>query len=92
MKGLMFTIPLEKEQGIILVAKKESILQTSIHMFFVFYPIDVLWLNAKKQVVDKKERLLPFTPLARPKSPAKYVVELASGTANNIVVGTTIEF
>lgn len=92
MKGLMFSLPLKKETGIILVAKEESILETSIHMFFVFYPIDIIWLNKKKQVIDKKSSVFPFTPILRPKEPAKYVLELPQGTAANVLLGATLDF
>ncbi|MBI5797654.1 DUF192 domain-containing protein [Candidatus Woesearchaeota archaeon] len=90
--GLMFTLPLKKEQACILVANNESIMETSIHMFFVFYPIDVLWLNEKKEVVDKRISVWPFTPLLIPKLAAKYVIELPRKRAENLVIGTKLDF
>jgi len=88
----MFTLPLKHDEAIILVAENESILEASIHSLFVFYPFDVLWLNNRKEVVDKRTSVFPFMPFLRPRSPAKYVVELRRGKAQNIVLGSTVEF
>ena len=74
MKGLMFTRT--AKDGIILVSSKEGILESSIHMFFVFYPIDVVWLDEKYKVVDKRKKVKPFSFHVKPKMPAKYVLEL----------------
>ncbi|MDD4662623.1 MAG: DUF192 domain-containing protein, partial [Candidatus ainarchaeum sp.] len=51
----------------------------SIHMFFVFYRITVIFLNSKKDVVDIKKNLKPFR-LYIPKRKAKYVIEIPVDT------------
>ena len=56
---------------------KEKII--SLHMLFVFYPIDVLFLSKDKKVVEIKQNLKPFR-LYTPKNKARYVVELLLGT------------
>ena len=48
-------------------------------MFFVFYSIDVLFLNKNKEVVDLKENFKPFT-FYTPKAKSMYVIELPNGT------------
>jgi len=48
-------------------------------MCFVFFPIDVAFLDSKQRVVEIKENFRPFT-LYNPKRKAKYVIELCSGT------------
>jgi uncharacterized membrane protein (UPF0127 family) len=79
-------------------------------MFFVFsqsgqydfwmkdmkFPIDIVWVNEDKTVVDVTPNLMPDT---YPKTftsdkPAKYVLELRSGRAQqlNIAEGTQIQF
>jgi len=50
----------------------------SLHMFFVFYAIDVIYLDKNKKVIELKEGLLPFH-LHFPKKKALYVVEVPSG-------------
>ena len=91
-KGLMFTMPLRKGQAIILEAKKESISKTTIHMLFVFYSIDIVWLNSNKEVVDIKESATPFIPWIAPKKAAKYIIELPRGTAKQIKLGDRLAF
>jgi uncharacterized membrane protein (UPF0127 family) len=50
-----------------------------LHMFFVFYPIDMLFLDEKKRVVEMKRDFRPFTTY-NSTGKAKYVLELQSGT------------
>lgn len=65
----------------------------SLHMFFVFYPIDVLFLDEKKKVVDMKKNFKPFTT-HRPSKMSKYVIELPSGTItkSKTDVGDTVKW
>ncbi len=64
-------------KNLIFIFKKEKIVP--LHMFFVIFPIDVLFINKNKKVVDLKESFRPFT-FYTPKAKAKYVVELPKGT------------
>ncbi|MBL8145183.1 MAG: DUF192 domain-containing protein, partial [Anaerolineae bacterium] len=50
-RGLQFTRPLEANMGLLFDVRRESRSETAIHMFNVFYPIGVLWLNANGEVV-----------------------------------------
>ncbi|MBI3032884.1 DUF192 domain-containing protein [Candidatus Woesearchaeota archaeon] len=70
--GLMF----KKHQNLIFVFNEEKIIP--LHMWFVFYPIDIIYLNQKKQVVELKENFRPFT-LYKPQRKAQYVIELKAG-------------
>ncbi len=74
--GLMFSKK-RKDFGLVLIFKKDKII--SLHMFFVFYPIDVLFLDSEKRVVEMKENFKPFTDYTSKKR-VKYVVELPSKT------------
>lgn len=91
-KGLRFSKSLKEKQAIILVAEKESIRETMIDMLFVFFPIDVLWLNKEKKVVDIRRNVKPFTLIVIPKRPAKYIIELKTGMTNNINLGDELKF
>ena len=75
--GLM----LSKKQDIALVFKfsKESFI--ALHMIFVFYPIDVLFLDKNKTVVDIKENFRPFA-FYTSKKKAVYAIELPEETIN----------
>jgi len=74
-RGLMFRRRSAVEDTVYLfVEKKESVAATTIHMFFVFFPIAVIWLDAEKRVVDKK-LARPFRPYYAPRRPARYFLE-----------------
>ena len=73
--GLMFSK--KHNNTLIFNFNKEKIIH--LHMFFVFYPIDVLFLNKSKVVVDKKENFKPFM-FYKSKKKAMYAVELPEGT------------
>jgi len=73
--GLM----LSKNRNRFLVFKFNKELRISLHMLFVFYPIDVIFLNDKKAVVDLKENFMPFT-FYTSKNPALYCIECPAGT------------
>ncbi|MFA6888664.1 MAG: DUF192 domain-containing protein [Candidatus Woesearchaeota archaeon] len=72
-RGLMFS----NQKDLIFVQKKEE--KVPLHMWFVFFPIDVVYLNNKKRVVEIKENFMPFT-FYFPKQKAQYVLELAQGS------------
>jgi uncharacterized protein len=73
-RGLMFRRPLDESKALIFVEARESITATSIHMFFVFFPIAVIWLDGQKRVVDAK-LARPFRPYYAAASAARYFIE-----------------
>jgi len=89
--GLRFSKP-KKGSALVLVSPYESIYSSSIDMFFVFSPIDVLWLNSKYEVVDMRENVKPFSLPIKPRSPSKFVVELPIGSVDSIKVGDRVSF
>lgn len=87
--GLMFSKP--QQSALVMKFEKEE--KISLHMMFVFYPIDVLFLNRKKQVVDIKQNFRPFEGYTARKK-AKYAIELPAGTIKETKtkIGHEIEF
>ncbi len=79
-KGLMFSRKL-KDSCLLFVFPNEK--RITLHMFFVFFPIDVLFLNKDKEIVDLKQRLKPFT-FYTSKKPAKYVLEMPLGSIKSL--------
>ena len=71
--GLMFSM---NPKNLVFIFKKERIVP--LHMFFVIFPIDVLFLDKNKRVVELKENFRPFTSHT-PKAKSKYVIELPKG-------------
>lgn len=94
MRGLMFSKKLVNSQAFVFVNKEESRQESSLHMLFVFYKIDVVWLDKKFEVVDLREGLVPFTPLIIPKKAAKYVIEMRNGKIkeNKLEIGDRLKF
>ena len=74
--GLMFSM--SKDLAMVFVFNREK--SVSLHMFFVFYPIDIFWLDKDKKVTAFQKRCMPFT-LVRAR-PAQYIIEAKSGLLN----------
>ena len=90
-KGLMFEDKKKFDYALIFDFPIESKIGTSLHMIFVFFPIDVLFLNKEKKVVDKVT-LPPFQPNYTPRKAAKYVIEMPQGKAKTVKIGNKIEW
>lgn len=71
LKGLMFTRRKNAKPLFFVFSREKKI---AIHMFFVFFPIKVIWLNKNKKVVEKKI-LKPFQSCCGKKK-ARYVLEI----------------
>jgi len=78
--------PLSKALGLMFQPKPKALIfaflkkrHVPLHMLFVFFPIDVLYLNEHKKVIEMKENFMPFT-FYSPKKKAMYVIELPAGT------------
>ena len=82
----MFTKQMPLDHGIILAEKKESRVDTAIHMMFMNFDITVLWLNKELAVVDKA-LAKRWVPIYLPKIRAKYVVELHASQFSNFSIG-----
>ena len=87
--GLMFS----KKQNRVLIFNFNKYKIIYLHMLFVFYPIDVLFLDKNKIVVDKKENFKPFT-FYKSKKKAMYAIELRNGVIKRTKtkIGDKIEF
>ncbi len=72
--GLMFSK--QTRSAMILKFGRET--QVSLHTFFVFFPIDVLFVDGNDRVVEIAEGMRPFTSYAGRRK-AKCVVELPAG-------------
>jgi len=69
-RGLMFS----KKKNLMFVFDKER--KVSLHNFFVFFPIDILYLDDDKRIVEVKKNFMPFS-YYMPRNKAKYIVEIA---------------
>ncbi len=88
-RGLM----LSKPRDLVLVSPREDIKSSAIHMLFMRFPIDAVWVDSKMIVVDIKKNIKPNSlGIFRPGKPAKFVVELGVGKLGTTEVGDIIEF
>lgn len=86
-RGLMFS----KKKNLLFVFDDERI--RSFHMFFVFFPIDIIFLDSKKRIVEIKENFMPFTFYA-PKKEFRYAIEVGVGVVkkHQLSFGTKLFF
>lgn len=85
-KGLMFSF----RKNLVFVFDDER--KRSLHMFFVFFPIDLLFLDKNKKIVEIKRDFKPFS-FYNSKEKAQYVVELAvKDSFDRLDIGDTVSF
>ena len=82
---------LEDDHAYLFIESRESIALATVHMFFVFFPIAVLWLDDDRQVVDKV-LARPFRPLYAPSAPARYIVECSPVVLEQVAVGDRLSW
>lgn len=65
----------------------------SLTMMFVFYSIDVIFLNEKKEIVEEKKSLKPFS-MYTPKQKARYIIEMPCGFIDSfkLTIGSKINW
>lgn len=90
-RGLMFKRTIEEDEALIFCYDKPSIPATTIHMFFVFFDIAVIWLDADRRVVDA-QRAKPFRPYYAPRQPAQYFIECHPQTLQWVKVGDQLSW
>jgi uncharacterized membrane protein (UPF0127 family) len=91
LRGLMFRSQLGLDEGLLLVEKRDSRIDTSIHMFFVPFDLAVFWINSEMTVVDKIIAK-SWHPAYFPKADAKYTLEIHPNRIGDYEVGEKIEF
>ncbi len=83
--GLMFRQI--KNDGLIFIFKKEKYI--SLHTLFVFYSIDIIYINKDKKIIKLLKKAKPFT-LFIPHTKCKYIIELKD--SKNISLKSRISF
>lgn len=84
MRGLMFRRSIPEDFA--LVFRFDDVATRDVHMLFVPFPLDVLWIV--NGTVRAKRRLSPWTGLAR--NEADTLIELAAGRADDVIVGDQV--
>lgn len=88
--GLTFRRSLPDGHGLLLVEGRESRINASIHMWFMFMDLGVAWLGSDLRVVDTV-RARPWR-MYLPARPAKYILEGPPDLLEYLAVGDELEF
>ena len=91
LRGLMFRSRLAPDEGLLLVEKRDSRIDTSIHMFFVPFDLAVFWINSEMTVVDKV-LAKSWRPAYFSKADAKYTLEIHPDRFGDYAIGDKVEF
>jgi uncharacterized membrane protein (UPF0127 family) len=91
LRGLQFRTGLAPGEAIVLANPREGITASSIHMFFVFFPIAAVWINDKGRVTSA-QLAKPWRPYYASPEPARYVLETDPGFLERISVGDRVKF
>jgi uncharacterized membrane protein (UPF0127 family) len=91
LRGFTFRSGIGRDEGVLLVGKRDSRLDSSIHMLFVPFDLSVIWINSAMQVVDKV-LAKAWRPAYFSKQPAKYVLEIHPERWGDFEIGDGVEF
>lgn len=94
-KGLMFRESLAKDKGMLFIFEEEGLY--GFWMKNMRFPLDIIWLDLNKKIVEIKENVLPCSEsceVLSPKNKARYVLEVNAGFTkrNKIKVGEVVRF
>ncbi len=91
LRGFTFRSRLARDEGLVLVGRRDSRLDSSIHMLFVAFDLSVIWIDSNMQVVDKV-LAKSWRPAYFSKRPAKYVLEVHPERWGEFEIGDGVEF
>jgi uncharacterized membrane protein (UPF0127 family) len=91
LRGLTFRSRLSQDEGLLLVGKRDSRLESSIHMLFVSFDLAIVWINSEMKVVDKV-LARSWRPAYFSKQPARYVLEIHPERWGNFEIGDRLQF
>lgn len=91
LRGLQFRRGMRASEAILLVHPQESVVQSSIHMLFVFFPIAAIWIDSMGRVTCAR-LARPWRPYYASNSPAQYVLEAHPDLLARVAVGDELNF
>ena len=89
--GLMFRKNIKNDYALVFEMRKPK--RVSLHMLFVRFPIDVLFMDESK-TITKTAQLNPWTGRASSNEKVKYIIEMPDGTISNndLAIGEKLSF
>ena len=91
LRGYTFSRSLSRDEGLLLVGRRDSRVDTSIHMMFVWTDLTVIWIDSYNLVVDTV-LAKPWRPFYTPAQPARYVLEIHPDRFGEFKAGDIVEF
>lgn len=92
LRGLMFRNRLDPDEGLLLVqGQRDSRVESSIHMLFVPFDLNVVWIKTDMTVVDKVVAKA-WHPAYFPAAPACYILEIHPQRWEDYQIGDKVEF
>ncbi len=94
-KGLMFRKSLNENEGILFIFNDED--YHGIWMMNMSFPIDIIWVDRDKKIVDITKDVQPCRlncPVYKPREKSLYVLEVKANFTekDGIRIGSTLEF
>lgn len=92
-RGLMFKKDIKENEGMVFVFKREFF--PRFWMFGMRFPIDIIWIDSKKKIVDITSNAKPSLNLGKtykPKKACKYVLESRKNFSKDIELGELVDF
>ncbi len=89
--GLMFRASLPETEGLLFVWPRAGRWSTAIHMWGMFFPLALIWLDDRGVVVDRRIGR-PWRTVAVPRHPARYVLELHLSRYDDFHIGDWVHF
>lgn len=87
----MFRKRIEFNEGLVLVQQRAGVMNTAVHMLFVFTDLAVIWIDGDNQVVDVVVAK-SWHPHYAPRQPARFILECSPERAAEFHVGDQIRF
>lgn len=92
LRGLTFRKRLDPDGGLLLVqGRRDSRIESSIHMFFVQFNLTIVWISTDMIVVDKVIAK-PWRPAYFSAAPACYILEIHPDRWDDYQIGDKVEF
>lgn len=91
LRGFTLRSDLARDEGLVLAGKRDSRLDSSIHMLFVSFDLAVIWINAEMRVVDKV-LAKSWRPAYFSRQPARYVLEVHPDRWEEFQIGDRVRF
>ncbi len=89
LRGLTFCREIQPYRGLLLVQPRQSRIDASIHMLFVWMNLVIVWIDASEEVIDVR-LARSWHPIYIPKKAATYVLELNEKYLDSFKVGDQI--